>query len=50
MRILGLSGSLRQGSHDASLLRAAALLPPGVELQVDGKRVARAREVDSRAA
>ena len=35
MRILGLSGSLRRGSHNTSLLRAAAkLLPPGVELEV----------------
>jgi chromate reductase len=34
-RILGLSGSLRRGSHNTSLLRAAAkLLPPGVELEV----------------
>ena len=40
MRILGLSGSLRRGSHNTSLLRAAAkLLPPGVELEVfDGLR------------
>ena len=35
LRILGLSGSLRRGSHNTSLLRAAAeLLPPGVELEV----------------
>jgi chromate reductase len=35
MRILGISGSLRRGSHNTSLLRAAALsLPPGVELEV----------------
>jgi chromate reductase len=35
MRILGLSGSLRRGSHNTSLLRAAALtLPPGIELEV----------------
>jgi chromate reductase len=33
MRVLGLSGSLRAGSHNAKLLRAAAeLLPPGAEL------------------
>ena len=33
MRILGISGSLRRGSHNRRLLRAAgALLPPGVEL------------------
>jgi len=32
MRILGISGSLRRGSHNRKLLRAAgALLPPGVE-------------------
>ena len=35
MRILGLSGSLRRESHNASLLRAAAkLLPSGVSLEV----------------
>ena len=40
LRILGLSGSLRSGSHNASLLRAAAkALPPGMELEVyDGLR------------
>lgn len=40
MRILGLSGSLRRGSHNTALLRAAAMaLPPGVELEVfDGLR------------
>ena len=33
MRILGISGSLRRGSHNRKLLRAAGLmLPPGVEL------------------
>jgi len=33
VRILGISGSLRRGSHNRKLLRAAAaLLPPGVEL------------------
>jgi chromate reductase len=33
MRILAISGSLRRGSHNASLLRAAGeLLPPGDEL------------------
>ena len=33
MRILGIAGSLRRGSHNRRLLRAAgALLPPGVEL------------------
>ena len=40
MRILAISGSLRQGSHNSALLRAAAdLLPPGVELRIhDGLR------------
>jgi chromate reductase len=33
MRILGIAGSLRRGSHNRRLLRAAgAALPPGVEL------------------
>jgi len=35
MRVLGLSGSLRRGSHNRALLRAAAAaLPPDVELVV----------------
>jgi chromate reductase len=35
MRVLGLSGSLRRGSHNRALLRAAAAeLPPGAELAV----------------
>jgi chromate reductase len=35
LRILGISGSLRRGSHNTNLLRAAVdLLPPGVELQL----------------
>jgi chromate reductase len=35
IRILGISGSLRRGSHNTELLRAAARsLPPGVELQI----------------
>ena len=35
MRVLGLSGSLRSGSHNTMLLRAAAeLLPPQAELVV----------------
>jgi chromate reductase, NAD(P)H dehydrogenase (quinone) len=35
MKILGISGSLRRGSHNTSLLRAAAKsLPSGVELEV----------------
>jgi chromate reductase len=40
LRILGLSGSLRRGSHNANLLRAAVkLLPPGAELEIyDGLR------------
>ena len=40
MKILGLSGSLRSGSYNAQLLRAAANeLPPGAELAVwDGMR------------
>jgi chromate reductase, NAD(P)H dehydrogenase (quinone) len=34
MRILGISGSLRRGSHNRRLLRAAAeLLPPGVAFE-----------------
>jgi chromate reductase len=33
MRILGISGSVREDSHNTTLLRAAAhMLPPGVEL------------------
>ncbi|MES1193588.1 MAG: NADPH-dependent FMN reductase, partial [Solirubrobacterales bacterium] len=40
IRILGLSGSLRSGSHNTALLRAAAQsLPSGAELEVyDGLR------------
>jgi chromate reductase, NAD(P)H dehydrogenase (quinone) len=40
MRILAISGSLRQGSHNSALVRAAAdLLPPDVELTIhDGLR------------
>ena len=34
MRILGISGSLRRGSHNLTLLRAAATqLPPHAELE-----------------
>lgn len=34
-RVLGISGSLRRGSHNTQLLRAAAnLLPPGVDLEI----------------
>src|SRR5262245_56862798 len=38
MKVLGISGSLRSGSHNSRLLRAAAdLLPPGAELiEYDG--------------
>jgi chromate reductase, NAD(P)H dehydrogenase (quinone) len=40
MKILGISGSLREGSYNTQLLRAAAdLLPPGTELEIfDGLR------------
>jgi chromate reductase, NAD(P)H dehydrogenase (quinone) len=40
IRILGISGSLRSGSHNTALLRAAAMsLPPEAELEVyDGLR------------
>ena len=35
VRILGMSGSMRRGSHNTALLRAAAdALPPGVELEI----------------
>jgi len=35
MKVLGISGSLRQGSYNTQLLRAAAsLLPPGAQLEV----------------
>jgi chromate reductase len=35
MTVLGISGSLRQGSYNSRLLRASAeLLPPGAELEV----------------
>jgi chromate reductase, NAD(P)H dehydrogenase (quinone) len=35
MRVLGISGSLRRDSHNTKLLRAAAaLLPPGAELEL----------------
>ena len=35
MRVLGISGSLRHGSHNSALLRAAAQrLPAGAELQI----------------
>jgi chromate reductase, NAD(P)H dehydrogenase (quinone) len=35
LKVLGISGSLRAGSHNTNLLRAAAeLMPPGVELEL----------------
>jgi chromate reductase len=35
MRVLGISGSLRESSHNTGLLRAAAeLLPPGTSLEI----------------
>ena len=35
MKVLAISGSLRRGSHNTTLLRAAAeLLPPSVELEL----------------
>jgi len=38
MQILGISGSLRAGSHNTWLLRAAAeLVPPGAELRIFGR-------------
>ncbi len=41
MRVLGLSGSLRRGSHNTRLLRATSkLLPAGVELDVFGQLAA----------
>jgi chromate reductase, NAD(P)H dehydrogenase (quinone) len=48
IRILGLSGSLRSGSHNTALLRAAALsLPSGAELEVyDGLRDLPAYDAD----
>jgi len=48
MRILGISGSLREGSHNTRLLRAAAnALPPGVELEIyDGLRELPAYDAD----
>jgi chromate reductase, NAD(P)H dehydrogenase (quinone) len=48
IRILGLSGSLRSGSHNTALLRAAAQsLPSGAELEVfDGLRDLPAYDAD----
>lgn len=52
MRVLGISGSLRRGSHNRRLLRtAAALLPSGVELvEWDGLRDLPAFDQDLEAA
>jgi chromate reductase, NAD(P)H dehydrogenase (quinone) len=48
IRILGFSGSLRSGSHNTALLRAAAMsLPSGAELEVyDGLRDLPAYDAD----
>ncbi len=48
MRVLGISGSLRRGSRNTELLRAAAeLLPPGVELEwFDGLKAIPAYDAD----
>ncbi|WP_028059110.1 NADPH-dependent FMN reductase [Candidatus Solirubrobacter pratensis] len=52
MKVLGLSGSLRAGSHNSRLLRAAAeLLPPGVELvEFDGLKAIPPFDEDDEAA
>ena len=52
MKVLGLSGSLRAGSHNSRLLRAAAdLLPPGVELvEFDGLKAIPPYDEDDEAA
>jgi chromate reductase len=52
MKVLGLSGSLRSGSHNARLLRAAAeLLPPGAELvEFDGLKAIPPYDEDDEAA
>jgi chromate reductase len=35
MRVLGISGSLRRGSHNTALLQAAeAFIPEGAELEI----------------
>ena len=48
MKVLGISGSLREGSHNTKLLRAAAeLLPPSAELEVyDGLRAVEPYDAD----
>jgi chromate reductase len=52
MKVLGLSGSLRSGSHNSKLLRAAAdLLPPGAELvEFDGLKAIPPYDEDDEAA
>jgi chromate reductase len=52
MKVLGLSGSLRSGSHNSRLLRAAAeLLPDGVELvEFDGLKAIPPYDEDDEAA
>jgi chromate reductase len=52
MKVLGLSGSLRSGSHNSRLLRAAAeLLPPGAELvEYDGLKAIPPYDEDDEAA
>jgi chromate reductase len=52
MKVLGLSGSLRAGSHNTRLLRAAAqLLPPGAELvEFDGLKAIPPYDEDDEAA
>ncbi len=52
MKVLGLSGSLRAGSHNSRLLRAAAeLLPPGAELvEFDGLKAIPPYDEDDEAA
>src|SRR4051812_48040598 len=52
MKVLGLSGSLRAGSHNSKLLRAAAdLLPPGAELvEFDGLKAIPPYDEDDEAA
>ena len=52
MKVLGLSGSLRAGSHNSRLLRAAAaLLPPGAELvEYEGLKAIPPYDADDEAA
>ena len=48
MKVLGISGSLRRDSHNTKLLRAAAaLLPPGAELELwEGLKAVPAYDAD----